>query len=485
MRLLLIGLLSICLPVLASQSVNLTLPNQMEKGQLLVLPLAQARFHTGVIAELSNDGHSYVISTYRGANWPDGSAKTLLLTTNQAIPAGKYQLHLKPSAAKQGKFSGKLEKERLAAYQISGDYLLQTGLRTTPKQDTDSNYLSWFYYGAEQYAKTIVENPKLQQSTSAWLYDYPATLYGIYFATGDLRWKHEAHQAAQFFASHIDQQGFFDRKPQDVKYIANLGLYLDSLLYPYSDNPAHLALDRLYQASLSWDPGYGAWRGFWTERHQAAALQAAVIQWERTQKTTVRNRVTQIISATHDMVFEPITDSQTGCAAHRHHSHQGGKNRSAVCSPWMSVLLADGLWRYWRLTGDQSSAEIIGALGRFLLEQGTYQVNRKYGTLTVPFYLKSLSPKLKLEINGWTDVQHNCDVASLVVRAGYLAKLSGDDSRSYRQLADQLLFGCERETIKMRTPDKKPRPWPISPLRKFNWWYNVPADLPWLYSRLD
>lgn len=461
-----------------------TLPNAAPKGSVLVLPVAQSRYPNGIRASLVHDQTRFELTAYAASHWPDGSLKTITLSATTNLPVADYLLQLTPINQKLNA-APKLAEHELVDYTVDKTYLQATGFHTTARQVTDSDTLSWFHYGAEQYAKTIVTNPEMQTSTSAWLYDYPATLYGLYFVTGDTTWKHAAHKAAQEYASHIDIHGFYDRKPNDTKYLAPLGLYLDSLLYPYAANPSHHALTRLYQASLNWDPDYGPFRGFWTERHQAAALMVAVVHWERTQTPAAHARVEAIINATHKMIFEPITNQVTGCAAHRHQSHEGSKKPYAVCSPWMSVLLADGLWRYWRLTGDTQSANMIKALGDFILNIGTYQVKRKYGQLTVPYYLKSLEPKFKLEINGWTDVQHNCDVASLLVRAGYMHKQAGSNSQPYRLLADELLKGCERETIKNRTPDKKPRPWPISPLRKFNWWYNVPADLPWVYSRLD
>lgn len=477
-------ILLVSLSAHATIDVALTLPNAVPKGQVMVLPIARTHYPRGVNATLVYQQTQFALTVYAASHWPDGSLKTIVLSASANLPRADYLLRLTPTNDTLNA-APTLAEHELVDYIVDNAYLQTIGLHTTARQVTDSDALSWFHYGAEQYAKTITLNPEMQTSTSAWLYDYPATLYGLYFVTGDTTWKHAAHQAAQTYASHIDSNGFYDRKPNDVKYLALLGLYLDSLLYPYATNPSHDVLTRLYRASLSWDPEYGPFRGFWTERHQAAALMAAVIHWERTHTPAAQARVAAIIHATHRMIFEPITAQVTGCAAHRHQSHEGSKKPYAVCSPWMSVLLADGLWRYWRLTGDTQSATMIKALGDFILHQGTYQVKRKYGQLTVPYYLKSLEPKFKLEINGWTDVQHNCDVASLLVRAGYMHKQAGKNAQPYRVLADELLKGCERETIKNRTPDKKPRPWPISPLRKFNWWYNAPADLPWVYSRLD
>ena len=481
--LLLICLLVTSLHASCKQQFEIKLLQPLKQDQLMLLPLAHNHYPKGLNASLSNRTQQLQLTAKAVSYWPDRSIKTVLLSSNQPLTAGSYQLSIQPTQTTIPRISQLPDKAQLLDYRIDSDYLLATGLRTTAREATDKNYLEWFYYGAEQYGKTIIEDPKIWESTSAWLYDYPATLYGLYFATGDPKWKQAAHEAAQFFANLVDKRGFFSRKPNDVKYIATLGLYLDALLYPYSGNPSSHALERLYQASLNWDPDYP--KGFWTERHQAATLMAAVIHWEHSQSTHALRRLTEIIDATHEMIFDPITKQISGCAAHRHSAHEGGKRPFAVCSPWMSVLLADALWRYWRLSGDEKSAQMISSLGKFVLQQGTYQVKRKYGPLTVPYYLRTLEVEGKLEKNGWTDVHHNCDVASLLVRSGYLHKLAGDDSKPYRLLADKLLVGCERETIKNRTPDKRPRPWPIRPLRKFNWWYNAPADLPWVYSRLD
>ena len=235
--------------------------------------------------------------------------------------------------------------------------------------------------------------------------------------------------------------------------------------------------------SCPWDEKYFFERGFWTERNQAAALNAAISYWEITQDKGALKRIKGIISATLGMTFNPKGQWQLrGCPQHTYSSHEGERGSFPVCSPWMLALLGDALWRYYQLTEDESAAALIDAFGDFVLNHGIYYASHKKLTQAVlPKYLSAVnSPEFDLT-NQWTDSLHSCDVAGLIGKSVYI--------KDKYQRSDVLLTELFSVFTKQCKKNLKGHGkltdsyWRLKTPRSFAWRYSSTSDLPWLSDK--
>jgi hypothetical protein len=338
---------------------------------------------------------------------------------------------------------------------------------------------AWYVQPQIRYAN-YVTNPALlaankisPQQASQYLYDRPRALIQLYLLTGDEKWRTHAIDASQFYINHIGADGYFTLvKKKDVKYLMPKGLQLYYQLT--GDETAKNAIMRIYNASLDWSPNYHN-QGFWTERNQAAALDAAVSLFEMNQDARARQRIEQILAATVDMVDTPRNNwPNRGCPQHTFSSHEGGADGSAVCSPWMLALLADPIWRYQQLTGSAVATKLLQQFGEFILTEGTYPGNGKFAGQRLPKYLVVFDNRQMEDINPWNDVQHSCDVSALLAKALYVSESISVQGRDVFQA---LIKPCKSKQNRLN--DNKLY-WRARPERKFGWEYSTTSDLPWL-----
>jgi hypothetical protein len=85
----------------------------------------------------------------------------------------------------------------------------------------------------------------------------------------------------------------------------------------------------------------------------------------------------------------------------------------------------------------------------------------------------------------WTDQQHALDVARILAAAIYFSKHGRPAAPNLRAALDKLL-DTARWDFKMsfsRTAPKFGAPqYPLTPPRKFNWWFRTTGDIGWLLS---
>ncbi len=318
-------------------------------------------------------------------------------------------------------------------------------------------------------------------SAAPWLFDRPYNFYQLYFKSADLRWKRIAHQQAQFFISKLDQQGDFTLKGRaDLKYMLSAGLLLDYLFYP--SQQTREAIEKMTAKGLAWPKRYSSRLGFWTERHLAAALNLAVNQWELDGSASAGERVQQLLESIQaDLKVEEM--GQGGCIQHRLKAHSGKDSEVMVCSPWMSALLVEQLWRYYWITKDVTVAAMIIEFAELLLERGIYTVEHKGTTLYIPDYLVYFGESIFQERNSWNDRQHGCDVAGMVYKAVYLKRLRQQDDLLLSLLADELFNTCHRTANQLGSRAEANPAWVIKPLRKFNWWFTSNGSLTWILQQ--
>jgi hypothetical protein len=366
-----------------------------------------------------------------------------------------------------------------------GSCLLRT--RSTPA-GADRSW-AWFDEAMLGFARTAVNDvpesvTRLIDYTTdygAWLFDRTATLFGVYVRTGDVKWMRHAHRSAQFYMRHVTDKGVFDLKAQpDLKYSYGRSLLMDFI---FTGDPELLAaIERVAAASLEWNPVYGARTNFWTERHQAYALLAALSAWQASGSPQHAARAREVARATFAMSSRPGRSwKPDGCPLHTMESHEGAGGEEPICSPWMSALLADAVWEYYIHSEDREALVFLAGLGHFVADYGLYPGDRKIKH-TMPWYLAS-SVKTFSDDGPWGDVEHNCDVAGMVARAAWAEKQLGKDPGRLRKTAADLLGGCKWSFENWHRPNgpaSGKAEWRLAPPRKFNWWFGSTTDLAWL-----
>ena len=343
---------------------------------------------------------------------------------------------------------------------------------------------SWYTDPQSLYANFVTDEAMLSEKGypknkfSQWLFDRPRAIYQLFILTGDPKWLREGTRLAKFYLENIDETGQFTLKESyDLKYLMPNGLLYYYLLT--GDKQIISVLKAFYEKSLSWDPTYDGKHKFWTERHQAAALNIAIAYWEVTGNIEAKNRIDEIIEATVQMVFNPKEGwPLRGCPQHTYKSHEGKAGESPVCSPWMMALLSDGLWRYYNLSGDKKAAALLSAFGDFMPNYGIHFADERLNNMVLPLYLSSMDNK-RLQIkNQWTDRQHACDVASLIGKSLYVKTRNNEDTFILQELFNVFIQQCK--DINKKYQNKKHDYLPMLPPRRFGWTYSTSSDLPWL-----
>jgi len=337
---------------------------------------------------------------------------------------------------------------------------------------------SWFDNSNEHYANFIVslelmKKKKLSIEIAApWLYDRPLALYMLYFKTGSLYWKEQAHTAASFYKNNIDEHGNFSLKPNDIKYSNTQGLLFDYLFYP--DKGTLETITRLYNKTIDW-PAIIKAKGFWTERHHSVALSAAISYWAIFNDNKALNRIELFNEGISLKLQNDI------CLSHSYESHEGKKLDTNVCSPWMSALLIEQLWRFHHLSYSYKSVHNISKFTTFLVNQGmfNYTYGKEYSA--VPKYLANLNNNIKENNDPWSDLNHACDVASALSKSIYLNNLLKSEHPKNLELLNQMVKTCYRSMHRTSSNDA----WPIVPIRKFNWWYTTTGSFTWLMKELE
>jgi hypothetical protein len=336
---------------------------------------------------------------------------------------------------------------------------------------------SWFDNANKRYANFVVspslmEERKISlQTASPWLYDRVLSLYLLYFKTGDIYWKIKAHQAAITYKNNVDNNGDFYLKPNDMKYSNTQGLLFDYLFYP-SQNTLD-KISALYNKTKEWQYKIKK-QGFWTERHHSIALSAAISYWAI---FSDNDSLIRIQSFTKHLLQKLNSNV---CLSHPYESHEGRSVNTEVCSPWMTALLIEQLWRFHHLHYSYESVKVISKLSSFLSKEGLfyYTYGKEYSA--VPKYLANLNKDIKENNDPWSDIFHACDVASALAKGVYLQKFLTNSDPEQLSSLNLMLKTCHRSMHRSNPNDA----WPIVPLRKFNWWYSTTASLTWLMSDL-
>jgi len=340
-------------------------------------------------------------------------------------------------------------------------------------------------YLADEEALTKKKYPKTV--ASQWLYDRPQAFYQLYLSShGNGKIKLQADRFVAFYESQINDAGYFQlAKPKDAKYLMGRSLVYHHLLNQSKSSVQ--TLEYMFEASLSWKAAYNG-KGFWTERHHAAALNVAISYWEISGNEIAKNRIDELIRGLVQMTFNPQNNWRLrNCPQHTYKSHEGWGDSTPACSPWMMALLADNLWRYYLLTNDMNSAKLLSAFATFMLNEGIYfGTGKKLSGRIIPKYIVSLDNKNQEELEPYSDTQHTCDVAAMVGKGVFIKKKLKEEyfleGHLFRVMSEQ----CKKDHLAIVEKYKYVKLESLSsrPPRKFGWEYSSTDDLPWLMVEL-
>ncbi len=326
-----------------------------------------------------------------------------------------------------------------------------------------------------------------ESQPAPWLFDRAMTFFGFYVRTGSVDWLRHAHRAAQFYGNHVDGTGAFDLKSyRDLKYSYGHALLIDLMLT--GDTSLVSKIEQIAGFANEWRDEYNVNANFWTERHLTYALLGRMAAWEATGDSAYADATIALAHASFDNAEQPTAGwPAIGCLQHTLRQHEGNDDDSRICSPWMSALFADAVWRYFIQSEDPRALNFLSGLGDYLVEHGTYEpeAGHQLEGLLMPYYLAS--DERKVDPEPWTDKEHSCDTAGLAARAKWSRSALGRaESAALNNTLDRLLETCaytldywhrEGSAASIGAPE-----WRLSPPRKISWWFGTTTDLPWLLA---
>jgi imidazolonepropionase-like amidohydrolase len=290
------------------------------------------------------------------------------------------------------------------------------------------------------------------KSVEAHLYDRPATYAKIYVRHGEEKHLRAALKANDFYLQNLGEDGFFQLKKGDHKYVYSEGSAIMYLLT--GDERYKSGVFRALKSWALWKRIEYKGQGFWTERHAGTGLAAYLHAYELSGDPEHLAMAKRFFEAVYSLQVSPLDGKEPdGAWLHTGESH--GDGNGWTTSPWMSALLMDSIWKLWMLTGEPRCAASLALYARFVQNYGVTP-DRKgvYYMANSPGRGKSEDPE---------SPPHNME-ACYVLALGYW--LSGGTEKAYL------------ETINTLWPpilnDGANRPG-----RKFNWRFRETSMLVW------
>jgi hypothetical protein len=385
-------------------------------------------------------------------------------------------------------------------------WLEKSLLRTRSVPLGENPALAWWDQGMIEFGKTFVNDVssyvttanRINYETSAgvevWLFDRAQTLYGTYIRTGDVKWLRHAHRNAQFYKNNIEADGQFKLKKAldpypDLKYAYGQSMLLNLIFTGDQSNVTPVKNVATFAAG--WNYIYSYTTNFFTERHQTYALLGALSAWEVTGEAAYLTRAQTIVQSTLSQTRSPVNGWQpNGCLLHTMEAHEGDPNKSPVCSPWMSTMLMEAVFKYYIHTKDPKALELISEYGGYVEKYATFQSTDPHWipSVILPYYMASSVVTVN-ENGDWAAREHTCDVGALAARGAWAKKALGQSYASLRKLASDYLAVCQpmmndwhREGADVNYGKSV---WRVTPGRQYSWEYGATLDYDWLLRSID
>lgn len=290
------------------------------------------------------------------------------------------------------------------------------------------------------------------KSVEAHLYDRPATYAKIYVRQGEEKHLLAALKANDFYLQNLGEDGFFQLKKGDHKYVYSEGSAIMYLLT--GDERYHDGVLRALRSWALWKRIEYKGQGFWTERHAGTGLAAYLHAYELTGDPGHLAMAKRFFEAVYALQVAPL-DGKEPDGAWLHTSDSHGDGNGWTTSPWMSALLMDSIWKLWMMTGESRCPASLAMYSKFA---NTYAVtpDRKgvYYMVNSPGRGKSEDPE---------SPPHNME-ACYVLAMGYW--LSGGTEKAYLDTIQTLWPPLMKDGANR-------------PGRKFNWRFRETSMLVW------
>ncbi len=370
---------------------------------------------------------------------------------------------------------------------IPPEWLSRSLLKTISQPMFTDHQFRWFDQSALNFGKTAVnetQSGKLKlidfHNNEPWMFDRVANLYHLYIRTGDFKWYKHAHLAAQFYAQHINQKGYMEiNRKCDLKCSYPQGLWIDYLLT--GDKHQKSVINRIERAGKRWFPRYSRGLNFFTERHQTYAFWALITAWEANPDDMQRQKsVVNFFDQTYAGIYHPPSGwTVVGCYQHQYQDHEGEGTNQPICSPWMSALLVEAVWKYFLLTGDTRALEVLSGFGDYLVDFGTYSIDSpnkiKRQPIWFPYYISGA--EYTFQRSPSNDRHHSCDIAGMLARSVWAKSRLNLSVTATKHRLRALLDTCRDNLYAVSRANTI---WPIGPYRKYNWEFGSTHDLSWL-----
>ncbi len=308
-----------------------------------------------------------------------------------------------------------------------------------------------------------------------WLYDRPATFFKLYLKTGNAKYQTYGITLFRNYMARINSTGYFTLANGDLKYS-----YLDSLvLYEAltGDKQYRTKAKAIYDMTVrDWPARYSS-TGFWTERHHAYAMGAALGYYALTRDAGALARAKSLFDVLVTMA------AASGAPLHTVEQHgEGDGDKRMMTSPWMSAVLVEYVAAYQRASGDARAVQFLSRYADYVVAQCLYDGGIEDSELAgkrMPWYMCGNGVRLE-DSRGWGDMEHAIDVAGVLAHGVWAKKQLGQSTtttlKAYNDLrtTGQYTFGYwTRSTATL--PKYR-----VNPPRKFNWWFGTTYDSSYL-----
>jgi hypothetical protein len=287
-----------------------------------------------------------------------------------------------------------------------------------------------------------------------WLFDRTTCYYKLYVRTGERRYLEAADRAARFVREHTlmdgPDAGSFTPKGPDVKYVYPRAMHLHYLLT--GDDRARATGEAMARFCLErWAPGYRperyrpvatdvdpeVGREFWSPRHEAYGFLGVLHGWELTGRDEYWRKIIEYRDALHRHQTQP-PDGRPPDGSFRQDWALYDPSESRLpgaTSAWMSAILLDALFSYWRLSSDPRVPEMVVRFCDFLDRRGlvpdgsrAYYVIDCFGSEAAP------------EAPGPQDQgmeRHNTEIAASFAMGAFFSR-DLEERRRFRRRFDEL-----------------------------------------------
>ena len=295
---------------------------------------------------------------------------------------------------------------------------------------------------------------------SVWLYDRALGFQHLHQLTGDLKFLIAFHRAAYYFSTRLSGGVFTNRLSYnpipDTKYSSSQSMYNAILVTGATSLKPSINDVTAIQANENYTYNFAS-SALWTEREILNIMNGALVAWELTGDSIHKQRVTDVFSHIFALQQTPVNGGvYDGSFRHTTTSHGGSTSDVLIASPWMSSLLAGIIERYWHYSKDSRAIDCIIGLADFVLNHGTYVYQNpaieNSPSFTYARYIAGAEYSLTAVNDPVSDIEHNFDVAGLLLRGALAKYIKDEDATAYITRAEELIEGAAYKFEDYRRP---------------------------------